>query len=85
MLWMLDSPTTSLILNDQAVFNNYLQLKNSTVKGIGQIPASAIGIGLVSMEFDVDGKKIQHNLKDVSHVPEDPNCLVFIGRFDENG
>ena len=84
-IWVLDSATTSHISNDKRTFIDYQTLTNSTVKGIGKEPASAAGRGTIAMEFDVEGKKIQHRMKDVIYVPEAPNCLLSVSRFEEAG
>ena len=83
--WVLDSATTSHISNNRRTFTDYQVLTNATVKGIGKEPASAAGRGTVMIEFNVDGKKFQHRMKDVLHVPEAPNCLLSVARFEESG
>jgi hypothetical protein len=37
------------------------------------------------VDFAVEGKSVQHKLKDVIYVPEAPNSLLSVGPFDENG
>ena len=83
--WVLDSATTSHISNNRRTFIDYQVLTNATVKGIGKEPASAAGRGTVMIEFNVDGKKFQHRMRDVLHVPEAPNCLLSVARFEESG
>ena len=84
-VWVLDSATTSHISNDRRTFVDFHTLTNSTVKGIGKEPASADGRGTVEMTFDVKGQKVQHQMKDVLYVPEAPNCLLSVSRFEEAG
>ena len=84
-VWVLDSATTSHISNNRHTFTNFHALTNSTVKGIGKEPASATGRGTIEMTFNVEGKEIRHCMKDVLHVPEAPNCLLSVSRFEEAG
>ena len=83
--WILDSATTSHICNSRMAFVEYFPLKNSTVKGIGKEPATAAGIGMVIVDFEVDDQQIEHQMKNVLHVPEAPNSLLSVSCFDEAG
>ena len=82
--WVLDSATTSHICNNRNAFTGYTKLGNTTVQGLGEVPAQAKGQGSVTIEFTMEGKIIQHKLKDVIHIPEAPNSLLSISRFDES-
>ena len=84
-VWVLDSATTSHISNDRRTFEDFHALTNSTVKGIGKEPASAAGRGTITITFDVEGQEIRHRMKDVLYVPEAPNCLLSVSRFEEAG
>ena len=83
--WILDSATSSHISNNRMAFVDYFPLKDSTVKGIGKEPATAAGIGTILLDFNVDNKTIGHQIKNVLHVPEAPNSLLSVSRFDEAG
>ena len=83
--WIFDSGTTSSIATMREAFTNYEPLTNATVKGISNSPAKALGCGSVVVNFSVNGQTIRHQLKDVLHVPEAPNCLLSSTRFDESG
>ena len=83
--WILDSGTSVHISNDRRTFAEYHALTNLTVKGIGKLPAKALGRGTMTIDFKVEGKTIQHRVKDVLYVPEAPNCLVSVSRFEEAG
>jgi hypothetical protein len=83
--WILDSATTSHICNDRMAFVKYFPLRNSTVKGIGKELARATGVGTVVLDFKVDEKTIGHQMRNVLHVPEAPNSLLSVGRFDKAG
>jgi len=81
--WFLDSASTSHICTIREAFTEYHPLTNSTICGIGTAPAVALGCGTISVNFDVNGKIITHQLKNVLYVPEAKNCLLSLGRFNE--
>jgi hypothetical protein len=83
--WVLDSATTSHISNDRNIFAEYTKLQDATVQGLGEIPARARGHGSVIVDFNVEGKNIQHRLQKVLYVPEAANSLLSVSRFDESG
>jgi len=37
------------------------------------------------VKFSVEGKIIQHQLYDVLHIPDAPNCLLSISQLDDSG
>ena len=37
------------------------------------------------VKFSVEGKIIQHQLREVLHIPDAPNCLLSISRLDDSG
>ena len=80
--WILDSATTSHICAIQDAFIGYTPLKDSTIKGLGD-PVTAHGHGTVIVDFTVNGKIIHHQLCNVLHVPDAPNCLLSIPCIDE--
>ena len=63
-------------------FIDYTPLKNSTIKGLGD-PVTAHGQGTIFVNFAINGKTICHQLRDVLHVPDAPNCLLSIPRIDK--
>ena len=77
--WILDSATTSHICTIQDAFTS---LKDSTIKGLGD-PVTAHGCGTIIVDFTIKGKMIHHQLCDVLHVPDAPNCLLSIPCIDE--
>jgi len=83
--WFLDSASTSHICTIREAFTEYHPLTNSTICGIGMAPAVALGRGTISVNFNVNGKIITHQLKNVLHVLEAENCLLSLGCFDECG
>ncbi|KAJ3499572.1 hypothetical protein NLJ89_g10085 [Agrocybe chaxingu] len=82
--WLLDSGTTSHICPIREAFTDYVPLKNSSVQGVGTAAITA-GRGTVMVNFSVNGKTLRHQLRDVLHVPEAPNCLYLVSRLDESG
>jgi transposase InsO family protein len=80
--WILDSATTSHICAIRDAFIDYIPLKDSTIKGLGD-PVTAHGRGTVIVNFAINGNTIRHQLRDVLHVPDAPNCLLSIPRIDE--
>jgi len=83
--WILDSGSTSHICTIREAFTEYHPLKNSTIQGVGGDHVMAHGRGTVLVNFSINGKTVRHQLRDVLHVPEAPNCLLLISRLDENG
>ena len=83
--WYLDSGTTSHICTQRDAFIDYYPLENSTVNGVRPTPAIAVGRGTVIVNFSVNGKIIPHQLKDVIHLPNAPNCLISATRIDDAG
>ena len=57
-------------------------IKDSTIKGLGD-PVTAHGHGTVIVDFTINGKTICHQLCNVLHVPDAPNCLLSIPHIDE--
>ena len=80
--WILDSATTSHICAIWDAFIDYTPLKDSSIKGLGD-PVTAHRRGTVLVDFAVNGKTIRHQLWDVLHVPDAPNCLLSIPHIDE--
>ena len=80
--WILDSATTSHICAIRNAFIDYTPLKDSTIKGLGD-PVMAHGRGTILVNFAVNGKMIRHQLRDVLHVPDAPNCRLSIPCIDE--
>ena len=75
--WILDLATTSHICVICNSFINYIPLKDHTIKGLGD-PVTAHGCGTVLVDFPINRKMIHHQLCDVLHVPDAPNCLCII-------
>ena len=80
--WILDSATTSHICVIHDTFVNYIPLKDSTIKGLGD-PVTAHGCGTIIVNFAINGNTICHQLHDMLHVPDAPNCLLSIPCIDE--
>jgi len=83
--WILDSGTTSHICTACDAFTDYAQLLNVTVQGVGKGQAEVKGRGTVVVKFSVEEKIIQHQLCDVLHIPDAPNCLLSISQLDDSG
>lgn len=83
--WILDSATTSHICTTQEAFTDYTPLHDATIHGLGSHPITTQGCGTVIVNFNVDGKIIQHTLREVLHAPDAENCLLSISRFDAGG
>ena len=83
--WILDSGTTSHISNDRSHFAEYTALTDAWIKGLGKEPIRVVGRGILTMKFDVEGKMVQHRMKDSLYVPDSENCLVSVSRFEEAG
>lgn len=81
--WLLDSGTTSHICTARDAFTEYYPLTNSTILGIGPGSAKAQGRGTVIVHMSVNGTIKRHQLRDVLHVPEAPNCLLSVSRLDD--
>jgi len=76
--WILDSGTTSHICTERDAFSEYTRLLNVTVQGVGKGQAEVEGRETVVVKFSVEGKIIQHQLREVLHIPDAPNCLLSI-------
>jgi hypothetical protein len=83
--WILDSATTSHICTMREAFTDYTPLRNATIQGLGSHPITMQGCGTVIVNFNVDGKLIQHTLWEVLHTPDAENCLLSISHFDVGG
>ena len=59
--------------------------QNATIDGIGPAAAIANRIRSVRVNFRVGNNVIVHALRNVLYVPEAPNCLMLLSRFDEGG
>ena len=82
--WLFDSCTSSHISPNRRDFREYKPI-DGTVKGIGNSPARVLGRGTIVVDFEVDGRTITHTLSNVLHVPDAPNCLISVGRYDASG
>jgi hypothetical protein len=82
--WYIDSGTTSHISNNRELYSEFFPIKATPVRGIGT-PATALGYGTAEIIFKVKGKAITHKLKNILYIPEAPNCLLSVSRFDEMG
>ena len=67
--WILDSATTSHICTICDAFIDYIPLKDSTIKGLGD-PVMAHRHRTVLVNFTINRKMIHHQLHDVLHVPD---------------
>ena len=83
--WLFDCGSTSHICTQRDAFIDYFPLHDSTIAGIGPVPANAVGKGTVLVNMSVNGNTIPHRLRDVLYVPDAPNCLLSGARFDEGG
>jgi hypothetical protein len=83
--WLLDSGTTTHICKNRNEISNYTALANTTISGLSKTKAIAEGRGTVTLSFSVNNQVVQHKLNDVLHVPEAPNSLLSVSRFDEIG
>ena len=83
--WILDSGTTSHICTEKDAFTEYTQLSNVTVQGIGKGQVEVEGQGTVVVKFSVEEKIIQHQLREVLHIPDTLNCLLSISQLDDSG
>ena len=75
----------SHICTTRDAFTDYAKLSNVTVQGVGKGQAEVEGRGTVIVNFSVEGKIIRHQLRDVLHIPDAPNCLLSISRLDDSG
>lgn len=82
--WYGDSGATSHLANDRAMFTTYQPTSNQRVTGIGG-KSDILGRGTVELACRVGEKTLTRTLTDVMHVPDAPNCLISIGRFDDEG
>ena len=80
--WILDSATTSHICVIHDTFVNYIPLKDSTIKGLGD-SVTAHGCGTIIVNFAINGNTIRHQLHDMLHVSDAPNCLLSISRINK--
>ncbi|KAJ2915280.1 hypothetical protein MD484_g5123, partial [Candolleomyces efflorescens] len=85
LAWHLDSGTTSHICTTRDAFITFTPLSNATIDGIGPTAAIADGVGSIKVNFKVGDDVVTHELKNVLFVPEAPNCLLSLSRFDESG
>jgi transposase InsO family protein len=83
--WILDSGTTSHICTARDAFTEYYPTPGATLKGVGPGEVAVEGRGIVNLRFEVDGKILNHQLRNTLHVPSAPNCLLSLSRFDEAG
>src|SRR5277367_3151728 len=83
-LWYLDSGTTSHISNNRDVYIDFVNTKPTPITGIGS-SAISTGYGTIPIEFKVKNKIFTHKLHHVLYLPDAPNCLISVSRFDEKG
>ena len=76
--WILDSGMTSHICTEQDAFSEYTRLSNVIIQGVEKRQAEVEGWGTVVVKFSVEGKIIQHQLREVLHIPDALNCLLSI-------
>ena len=83
--WLLDSGTTSHICTLREAFTDFQTVTGELVKGIGQMESTVVGRGTVTIVFEFDGKTYRHLLRHTLFVPNAPNCLLSLSRFDDTG
>jgi hypothetical protein len=83
-VWYLDSGTTSHISNNRDTYTDFVKTDPTPIKGIGS-PAICTGYGTIMIDFKVKGKTLTHKLHHVLYLPDAPNCLISVSRFDEKG
>jgi hypothetical protein len=85
MDWLLDSGTTSHICTVREAFTSFQHTTGETLKGVGPKGPAIKRRGTVKIKFEFDGQITYHTLQQTLYVPDAPNCLLSISRFDENG
>ncbi|KDR75264.1 hypothetical protein GALMADRAFT_24757, partial [Galerina marginata CBS 339.88] len=81
--WIADTAATSHICNDRELFKSYIPLTSKSIEGIGQQSISALGIGKVSLNCNVNGKLITNHLQNVLYAPNAANNLLSIIKLDK--
>jgi hypothetical protein len=79
--WLLDSRTTSHICtvrNALIVFRTVDETLNSVGEG-----TPVKGRGTVNVKFEFDRKTFTHQLRNTLYMPDAPNCLLSLSRFDD--
>jgi len=80
--WLADSATTSHVTNQRDAFIDFTPLTNKLVIGVGNNKAQAIGRGTVELESKCNDRKFIIKLEDVLYIPDTPNSLISLGRWD---
>ena len=80
--WLADSATTSHVTNQRDAFIDFTPLTNKLVIGVGNNKAHAIGRGTVELESKCNNRKFIIKLEDVLYIPDTPNSLISLGRWD---
>ena len=83
--WLLDSGTTSHICTTHDAFTEYYPVEGASLQGVGRSRTHVVGHGTVNLRFEFDGKVLHHQLQNTLYVPEAPNCLLSLRRFDDMG
>jgi len=82
--WLADCATTSHITNMRDAFTTFQPLTKS-VSGVGNAQACTQGRGTVKVKTKVNDKEFQLTLKDVLYIPNNPQNLLSLGRWDKAG
>ena len=83
-LWYLDSGTTSHICNNRNAYINFTKTDPTPIRGIGSL-ANSMGHGMIKIDFRIKEKTMTHTIQNVLYLPEAPNCLLSVSRFNEKG
>jgi hypothetical protein len=83
--WIFDTGSTSHICTQRNALIDYYPLQNSTITKISPTPATVMGEGTVMIHMSINGQTILHQLHDVLHVPNAPNCLLSATCFNDAG
>ena len=82
--WLLDSGTSSHIMHDKSVLEDYTPLSGHSIKGIGG-KIDAIGKGKIKLVSYVDEKAFPITLVNVLYAPDSPHNLISTTRLTAAG
>ena len=83
--WIANSATTAHVVNNCAIFTEYVETPNASVTGVGGIRTNIQGKGTVILESGYKGSTYILRLKDILHIPANKNNLISLRHWDNAG
>jgi len=83
--WLADSAMTSHVCNRCEAFTMFHSLTATSVIGVGNLVTKAKGQGTVELTSWCNGHKYILQLKNVLYIPNNPNNLISLSKWDQGG